>query len=126
MRAGGMIINNASFVGTVMPVPVGVAYGGTKAAVVSMTPAAALGLADQGIDVVAIAPWIIDTPMIDRLTGFQGPQARAGFAAQFNPGRKLATPDQVAEVVACGGPTSPYRSGDVFLVDAGPTVTVMP
>jgi NAD(P)-dependent dehydrogenase (short-subunit alcohol dehydrogenase family) len=127
MRAGGMIINNASFVGTVVPAPVAVAYGGTKAAVVSMTRAAALGLADQGIDVVAIAPWIIDTPMIDRLTGFQGPQARAGFAAQFNPGGKLATPDQVAEVVAgLADRTSPYRSGDVFLVDAGPTVTIMP
>ncbi len=33
-----------------MPVPVGIAYGGTKAAVVSMTRAAALGLADQDID----------------------------------------------------------------------------
>jgi len=56
MRAGGMIINNASFVGTVIPAPVGIAYGGTKAAVVSMTRAAAPGLADQGIDVLAIAP----------------------------------------------------------------------
>jgi len=55
MRAGGMIINNASFVGTVVPAPVAVAYGGTKAAVVSMTPAAALGLADQRIDVAAAA-----------------------------------------------------------------------
>ena len=127
MRPGGMIINNASFVGTVVPAAVAVAYGGTKAAVVSMTRAAALGLADQRIDVVAIAPWIIDTPMIDRLTGLQGPQARAGFAAQFNPGGKLATPDQVAEVVAgLAARTAPYRSGDVFLVDAGPTVTVMP
>ena len=39
------------------------AYGGTKAAVVSMTRAAALALADQGIDVIAISPWIVDTPM---------------------------------------------------------------
>ncbi len=76
MPPGGMIINNASFVGTVLPVPVAIAYGGTKAAVVSMTRAAATGLADQGIDVVAVAPWIIDTPMIDRLTGFGGPRRK--------------------------------------------------
>src|SRR5208283_2308382 len=126
MRAGGLIINAASFVGTVMPVPVGIAHGGTKAAVVSMTRAAALGLADQDIDVVAIAPWIIDTPMIDRLTGFHGPEARAAFAPQFNPSGKLASPEQVAEVVAgLADRTRPYRSGDVLLVDAGPSVTIM-
>ncbi len=126
MHADGLIINTASFVGTVMSAPAAIAYGGTKAAVVSMTRAAALGLADQGIDVVAIAPWIIDTPMIDRLTGFHGPEARAAFAAQFNPSGKLAPPEQVAEVVAgLADRTRPHRSGDVLLVDAGPSVTIM-
>jgi NAD(P)-dependent dehydrogenase (short-subunit alcohol dehydrogenase family) len=56
MRKGGVIINTASFVGTAKPVPLAVAYGGTKAAVVSMTRAAALELAGKGIDVVAIPP----------------------------------------------------------------------
>ena len=127
MRTGGIIINNASFVGTVLPAPVAIAYGGTKAAVVSMTRAAALGLADQGIDVVAVAPWIIDTPMIDRLTGFQGQEARAEFAALFNPSGKIASPEHVAEVVVrLADRTGHYRSGDVLLVDAGPSVTPMP
>ena len=126
MRTGGIIINNASFVGTVLPAPVAIAYGGTKAAVVSMTRAAALGLADQGIDVVAVAPWIIDTPMIDRLTGFQGQEARAQFAALFNPSGKIASPEHVAEVVVrLADRTGHYRSGDVLLVDAGPSVTPM-
>jgi NAD(P)-dependent dehydrogenase (short-subunit alcohol dehydrogenase family) len=126
MGEGGLIINSASFVGTVMPVPVGIAYGGTKAAVVSMTRAAALALADQGIDVVAIAPWIVDTPMVDRLTGGQGPEARAGFAAQFAPSGKLTSPDEVADVVVgLAGRTASYRSGDVLVIDAGPSVTIM-
>jgi NAD(P)-dependent dehydrogenase (short-subunit alcohol dehydrogenase family) len=126
MPAGGIIINNASFVGTVMPVPVAVAYGGTKAAVVSMTRAAAPGLADQGIDIVAIAPWIIDTPMTDRLTGFGGPDAKTALAAQFAPSGKLTSPDQVAQVVVgLADKTAPYHSGDVLLVDAGPSVTPM-
>jgi NAD(P)-dependent dehydrogenase (short-subunit alcohol dehydrogenase family) len=98
MRAGGLIINTASFVGTVMPMPVGIAYGGTKAAVV---------------------------PMIDRRTGFCGPEARAAFAAQFNRSGKLASAEQVAEVVAgLADRTRPYCSGDVLLV-AGPSVTIM-
>lgn len=126
MRGGGVIINNASFVGTVMPVPVAIAYGGTKAAVVSMTRAAALALADQGIDVVGIAPWIVDTPMVDRLTGGQGPEARAGFAAQFAPSGKLTLPEEVADVVVgLAGRTVSYRSGDVLVIDAGPSVTIM-
>jgi NAD(P)-dependent dehydrogenase (short-subunit alcohol dehydrogenase family) len=126
MRDGGVIINNASFVGTVTLSPLAIGYGGTKAAVVSMSRAAAIALADQGIDVFAIAPYIVDTPMIDRLTDGQGLQARAAFAAQFAPSGKLTLPEQVAEVVAgLVNRTSPYRSGDVLLVDAGPSVTIM-
>jgi NAD(P)-dependent dehydrogenase (short-subunit alcohol dehydrogenase family) len=126
MRNGGVIINNASFVGTAMPVPIAIAYGGTKAAVVSMTRAAALEFADQGIDVVAVSPWIVDTPLVDRLTGGQGPQARASFAAQFAPSGKLTQPEEIADVVAgLAGRTVSYRSGDALLVDAGPSVTPM-
>ena len=125
MHGGGVMINNASFVGTVLPAPVAVAYGATKAAVVSMTRAAALAVADQGIDVFAVAPYFIDTPMIDRLTGFQGPEPKAAFAA-LNPSGKLAAPEDVAEVVvALATRTSPYHSGDVLLVDTGPSVTIM-
>jgi NAD(P)-dependent dehydrogenase (short-subunit alcohol dehydrogenase family) len=127
MRNGGLIINTASFVGTAKPVPFAVAYGGTKAAVVSMTRSAALELAGKGIDVVAISPWVVDTPMVDHLTGGQGPQARASFAAAFAPSKKLTPPEQIADVVAgLAGRTVSYRSGDVLLIDAGPSVTPMP
>ena len=126
MRAGGVIINNASFVGTLMQVPAAIAYGGTKAAVVSMTRAAALALVDQGIDVVGIAPWIVDTPMIDRLTGGQGPEARAGCAAPFAPSGELTPRKEVADVVVgLARRTASYRSGDVLVIDAGPSVTIM-
>jgi NAD(P)-dependent dehydrogenase (short-subunit alcohol dehydrogenase family) len=126
MRENGLIINNASFVGWEVPVPVAIAYGGTKAAVIAMTRAAALSLADERIDVVAIAPWVIDTPMIDRITGHQGPQARAGLAALYNPSGKLVPAEHTGEVVtALANRTSSFRSGDVLLVDHGPTVTTM-
>jgi len=129
MRAGGMIINNASFVGTVTSAPGLIAYGATKAAVVSMTRAAALGLAGQGIDVVGIAPYVVATQITGRLSGFHGPAVTAASAAQLvrlAPSGKLSTPEQVAEVVTgLADRTLPYRSGDVLLIDAGPSVTLM-
>jgi NAD(P)-dependent dehydrogenase (short-subunit alcohol dehydrogenase family) len=126
MPHGGIIINTASFVGTAVPVPVAIAYGGTKAAVVSMTRAVALALSDRAIGVFAVAPYVVDTPMVDRLTGGGGPEARAQLAAHLAPSGQLTPPRDIAEVVtelATGG--TEYESGSVLLVDAGPTVTVM-
>ena len=120
MTGSGVIVNNASFVGTAAPVPIAIAYGGTKAAVVSMTKAAAEALADQGVRVLAVCPYIVDTPMVDRLTGGQGAEARAGFAATFAPSGKLTQPDAVAELVVdlCDERLR-AASGDAYLIDAG-------
>lgn len=127
MASGGVIVNTASFVGTVAPVPVAVAYGATKAAVVSMTRSAAVALGEQGITVYAICPYIVDTSMVDRLTGGAGPEARAGFAAQFAPSGKLTPPGDIGKVVAdLAAGSEGYPTGTVLMVDAGPTVEVMP
>jgi NAD(P)-dependent dehydrogenase (short-subunit alcohol dehydrogenase family) len=83
MRGGGVIINNASFAGTVMPVPIAIAYGGTKAAVVSMTRAASLELADRGIEVVAISPWIADTPWLTGLPVASGRRTPPSPATRY-------------------------------------------
>jgi NAD(P)-dependent dehydrogenase (short-subunit alcohol dehydrogenase family) len=126
MESGGTIINNASFVGTAMPVPIAIAYGGTKAAVVSMTEAAAEGLADRNIGVFAVCPYIVDTPMVDRITGGEGLEARAEFAAGFAPSGQLTRPEEVADLVVdlCDR-TSSATSGDALLVDANHTVTML-
>ena len=126
MPAGGVIVNSASFNGTRMPVPIAVVYGATKAAVVSMTRAAALDLIDRRVRVYGIAPYIVDTPLLDRLTGGQGLQARQEFAAQFAPSGRLTRPEEIAEVILdlCAGTTA-FSSGDVVLVDAGPTTELL-
>lgn len=127
MSPGGVIVNTASFVGTKAPVPIAVAYGATKAAVVSMTRSAAIALGEAGISVFAICPFIVDTPMVDRLTGGAGPDARAQFAAQFAPSGKLTAPAEVGHVVAeLASDAAGYASGTVLMVDAGPTVEVLP
>jgi NAD(P)-dependent dehydrogenase (short-subunit alcohol dehydrogenase family) len=126
MSPGGVIVNTASFNGTRMPVPIAVVYGATKAAVVSLTRSAALDLIGRDIRVYGIAPYIVDTPLLDRLTGGQGLRARQEFAAQFAPSGELTDPRDVAATVAdLFAGTAPFAPGDVVLVDAGPSTELL-
>jgi NAD(P)-dependent dehydrogenase (short-subunit alcohol dehydrogenase family) len=63
-RRGGKIINLASQAGR-RGERLGAAYCATKAAVISLTQSAGLALIEHRINVNAIAPGIIDTPMWD-------------------------------------------------------------
>lgn len=123
MPADGTIINVASFVGTRIPVPIAVAYGASKAAVVSMTASAAAAVGEDGPLVVAVCPWVVDTPMVDRLTG-GAPDDKADFAAGFAPSGNLTSPEDVAQVMLgiCSRDEA-ISSGRAVLVDAGPTVS---
>ena len=125
MSRGGTIVNTASFVGTALPVPIAVPYAATKAGVVAAGRSAAPLLAEVGIDVYTLCPWVIDTPMVDRLTG-GAPDDKAGFAAGFAPSGRLTAVEDVASVALdlLDGRLS-ARSGDAYLVDAGPAVTLV-
>ncbi|TKV56903.1 SDR family oxidoreductase [Nakamurella flava] len=125
LRSGGVIVNTASFVGTVLPVPIAVPYAAAKAGVVAAGRSAAPLLADAGIDVYTLCPWVIDTPMVDRLTG-GAPDDKNGFAAGFAPSGRLTPVDDVARAAVDLLTMEPRRpSGEAILVDAGPTVTVL-
>jgi NAD(P)-dependent dehydrogenase (short-subunit alcohol dehydrogenase family) len=118
-QGSGVIINTASFVGTIIPFPVAVVYGASKAAVLSITRSVAASCAGQDIQVFAICPWVTDTPMIDRLTGFQ-PGAKDGFAGNINPSGKIATTDDIATVVAAlFTKEKALESGEAILIDSG-------
>ncbi|MFD1141155.1 SDR family NAD(P)-dependent oxidoreductase [Larkinella insperata] len=117
-RTGGIIVNTASFVGTTVPFPDAVAYGATKAAVLSITRSVALGYANDQIQVYAVCPWITDTPMVDRLTGHQS-DAKAAFGSS-NPSGRIATPEDIAHVVlSLFFQELDLQSGDAVLVDSG-------
>jgi NAD(P)-dependent dehydrogenase (short-subunit alcohol dehydrogenase family) len=120
-EGGGVVVNVASFVGTRIFPPPALIYGATKAGVVAMTASVAPLLAQANIDVYAICPCIVDTPMVDRLTGGAGEIARRQFAAQFAPSGRLTPPEDIARFVVelCAG-SSNFKSGDAILVDAGP------
>jgi NAD(P)-dependent dehydrogenase (short-subunit alcohol dehydrogenase family) len=112
----------ASFVGTVVPLPDGMAYGATKAAVLSLTRTAAAAVGSQPIRVVAICPWITDTPMIDRLTGHQA-EGKRQFAG-VNPSGTIVSPEDVAGTVMrlFRGETD-LENGGALLVDGGGVAT---
>ena len=80
---GGVVVNTGSFVGTTLPFPGAVAYGATKAAVLSITRSVAASSKAQNVVVLAVCPWITDTPMADRLAG-RDHAAKAEFA-RLNP-----------------------------------------
>lgn len=117
-QGGGIVVNVGSFVGTTLPLPHAVAYGATKAAVLSITRSVAAGLTSMNVGVFAVCPWITDTPMIDRLAGHNGAaKARLG---QMNPSGRIVAPDDVAAVVlSIFAGQSGLVSGDAVLVDSG-------
>jgi len=117
-QRGGIIVNTASFIGTVVPFPDAMPYGASKAAVLSITRAMAAGYGKDQIRTYAVCPWATDTPMLDRLAGDQA-QVKAGFGS-LNPSGQLVQPDEFAQVVvSLFRGESNLANGEAVLVDSG-------
>ena len=90
----GVIVNTASI--AAFEAQVGqVAYAASKAGVAGMTVTAARDLAQQGIRVMAIAPGIVDTPMMAGMPD----DVRAGLAAGVPFPKRLGRPEEYARLV---------------------------
>jgi NAD(P)-dependent dehydrogenase (short-subunit alcohol dehydrogenase family) len=101
-------------------------YAASKAAIISLTQSAALALAPYRINVNAVCPGIVPTPMwqqIDRdrgeLFGAKPGEAMASFI-QTVPLKRAATPEDIAGAVAffCSA-DSDYITGQALNVDGG-------
>jgi NAD(P)-dependent dehydrogenase (short-subunit alcohol dehydrogenase family) len=88
----GRIVNVAS-VGGLRGGPMLIHYAAAKAGVVGFTKALAIDLGPKGVTVNAIAPGLVDTPML-AASGLS-PEVRAATTAQM-PIRRLGTPDDIA------------------------------
>lgn len=121
MRAAGFgrIVNIGSRAG--LGKPGRLIYGATKAALASMTRAAALELAAHGITVNCIAPGPVETELFAANTP-PGSEARERFTAEIPVGR-VGTPEEIAH--ACGyflDARAGFTTGQVLYVCGGMTV----
>ncbi len=100
-RGGGSIVLTSSVQAYATQSRV-VAYAGSKGALTTMTMAMALDHAKERIRVNAVAPGSVDTPMLQssaELFQPSDPQSLLDRWGSGHPVGRLATPDEVAEVV---------------------------
>lgn len=116
-RGGGSIVNVAS-TAALKGYPSAVAYGASKAGLVSLTKGAAVEYAKQGIRVNAICPGPIETPMyfaaVDKVAG-----AAEKIAAGVPMGR-AGKPSEIAyPVLFLASSASSFVTGTVLPVEGG-------
>jgi NAD(P)-dependent dehydrogenase (short-subunit alcohol dehydrogenase family) len=119
--AGGVIVNIASRAGLV-GVRSMAAYGASKAALISLTKAAALELA-PAIRVNAVAPGMTEGPMMRAWIDAQpNPAAFARDLVASIPQGRMATPEEIAAAVLfLASAEARHITGAVLTVDGGYT-----
>jgi 3-oxoacyl-[acyl-carrier protein] reductase len=114
--SGGSVVNTASIVG-LRPGPQPLPYAASKAAVVSLTKLLALNLAPE-IRVNAVAPgWMEGDWMVRMLKDkYDDLMERR---AKHTPLRRVATPEDVAEVMVNLIVSNRFVTGEIIVIDGG-------
>ncbi len=113
-QKSGKIVNLASVAG-LYGNPGQMNYAASKGAVIAMTKTAAKELGSRGINVNAVAPGFIKTPMTDKLTDEQ----KAAILGQIAM-KRYGEPEEIASVVAflCSDDAS-YITGQIIEISGG-------
>jgi len=114
--ARGSIINTASIVG-LRPGPQPLPYAASKAAVVSLTKLLALNLAPE-IRVNAVAPGWMEGDWMERMLKDRYDDLM-GRRAKSTPLRRVATAQDVAEVIVNLITSNRFVNGEVIVIDGG-------
>ena len=116
-RKSGTIVATASVAGLVGAAGLA-AYVASKHGMLGLVKSTALNVAPHGIRVNAIAPHMVDTPMLDRLFG--GDTAIRDTLNAMNPMRRNATCEEVANAaIFLGSTRSGYVTGTHLAIDGG-------
>jgi meso-butanediol dehydrogenase / (S,S)-butanediol dehydrogenase / diacetyl reductase len=125
-RSFGKIINFSSVAGR-SGRPYDAAYSATKWGVISITQSAALYLAPYNINVNAICPGVVPTPMWDNIDMVQGVQRQGLQSGEWMqksieaiPLKRAATSEDIAAAVSfLASEDSDYITGQALNVDGG-------
>lgn len=117
---GGVIVNTASGAGLI-GIKGTAAYATAKHAVIGLTRSTALDYADKNIRINAVAPGIVETDMMRRVSGGTA-EGRAAMVAEEPIGR-LGQPEEIAAAVLwLASPLSSFAIGSTLVVDGGHTI----
>jgi NAD(P)-dependent dehydrogenase (short-subunit alcohol dehydrogenase family) len=115
-RTAGRVVN----LGSILSIAGGrnvAAYAASKGAILQLTRALAVELADQGIRVNAVAPGVIDTPMTADTRADS--QAIGRFMAHTPMGRTGQPEELVGPILFLASDMSSYVTGALLPVDGG-------
>lgn len=123
-QGSGAIVNTAS-IGGILGWSSQYGYIASKHAVVGMTRAAAAEFACKGLQINAIAPGGIKTPMAADAMAKLNPEDPSAAERQFAsriPARRMGTPEEIAGAVAfLLSEDAAFINGHILLVDGGQT-----
>ncbi|MFC9978394.1 SDR family NAD(P)-dependent oxidoreductase [Gordonia sp. NPDC127522] len=118
LEAGFGRIVNVSAVAGVLGMPHVVSYAAAKGGVNALTRQVAVEFADRGIRVNAIAPGVIDTPILQTVTPELIAEAKKGA-----PTGELGIPEDIGDMaVYLLGPAGNFITGQTLVIDGGWTV----
>jgi NAD(P)-dependent dehydrogenase (short-subunit alcohol dehydrogenase family) len=122
----GKIVNVSSVTGPLVADAGVTAYAITKSALWGFTKALAMEVVGNNINVNAICPGMIDTPMVRKGVAEimpDNPQPIIDALAQGIPMKRLGTPEEIGELAAfLASDGASYITGQPFVIDGGSTL----
>ena len=114
---GGSIVNMSSVNGT-LAIPTIASYNVSKGGINQLTRVMALGLADKGVRVNAVAPGTIATELAAKAV-LTSDDAKAKIMMR-TPMKRLGEPSEIADTVAyLASDAASYITGEIVVVDGG-------